>query len=284
MKRLSLVVVVLLAWCATSAAQAPPEACFTAHERTQSLRRDYRYREALQLALSCAQASCPKLVRDDCSHWYDELEQSTPSLVFAVRDQAGRDLVNVSVFARDVLLTRELDGHAVALDPGVYPLRFEAEGFKSATRDLTVRESEKMRPVEVVLEPLVAPVAPARKEDAPVAQPPGRERAFTPAVWALGAVAVVGAAGLLGFGIAGDRKESELRNDCAPNCRPAERDEVQRDYLLADISLAVGGAALVTATVLYFVGRESPRQRAAAPSLGAAFARQGGLLTIESEF
>jgi hypothetical protein len=106
-----------------------------------------------------------------------------------------------------------------------------------------VREGEKNREVTVVFK---APEPPP----SPPPPPPAFERPVPVAVWVLGGLTVVGGALFATFGALG---VSERGSTCAPQgCTESQRDSIETKFRIGDISLAVGAAALVTGTVLFF--------------------------------
>jgi hypothetical protein len=265
----------------TAVARAQSPVCLSAHESAQRLRRDGRFLEARQQLLQCAQANCPRVVRNDCTSWATEVEASTPSLVFAVASSLGADLAEVGVSANGVPLLSRLDGRAIAVDPGVYTLRFEADGHQPLEETITVRESEHSRFVRVELSAL--PSAPA--EAAPLA-------AFTPAkgrLWptssiVLGGITLAAAGSALGFGVWGKREYNRVDDRCGPQpCADSEVDAGKRAYVLADV---FAGVALVgaVASVWTYVGANRADIARSAPRVDAQLERGGLRLSFSRAF
>jgi hypothetical protein len=71
-------------------------------------------------------------------------------------------------------------------------------------------------------------------------------------------VALAGAGSFVFFGLRAKQDVDEMRTSCAPFCDPARVDAARRDALIANISLGVGAAALVTAGVFVFVSQKAP--------------------------
>jgi hypothetical protein len=78
-------------------------------------------------------------------------------------------------------------------------------------------------------------------------------------------VAAVVAGGLLTYW--GNKDNTELENQCKPNCNPSDADHVKALYVASDISFGVGLAALGVTTWLFASSRSA--ERAAAPSAAA---------------
>lgn len=239
----------------------PLSACVEDHKLVQTARESGQFLASREAAARCAQASCPRLIREDCAAWYMELEQQTPSLVLDVRDPAGRDVAEPQV----TLGARALDvhGRAVALDPGTYELRVEAPGFEPRSERIVLRQGEKNRRVTLTLQPSGAlPAARARP-------------AASPAVIGLGAFGLAGLGTFAALAIAGRVRQSDLDHDgCKPHCERRDVDGVNRMYLGANIAAVLGGTAALAATVIHV--RDRRRARALDVAVGPFGVRLGG--------
>lgn len=125
--------------------------CVAANESAQELRREGKLRETRAQLSVCISASCPGPVREDCVARLAETEAAVPSVVFDVRDDTDRDLSAVRVTMDGQPLADRLDGGAIAVDPGPHHFVFEAQRFRTETRDLVLREGVKNRRERVVL-------------------------------------------------------------------------------------------------------------------------------------
>lgn len=262
---------------AGSLAAAPPDkaSCVAAYESEQTVRKDGRLREAREKALFCAQAACPASLRDQCAQWVAEIDQSMPTVVFSVTDDAGTDLTDVEVWVDGAKLVDKLDGKALALDPGKHLIKFVNEAAPAVEQTIIVREGEKNRDVKVKLVTAKAPVTPKEPltpKEPPADEPPKppterpRERPTPGSVYAFGITGVVGLGVFGTFAILGMQNKTALDNrGCRPNCPQADVDRVKHDFLIGDIGLAVGVVSLGTAAVLYFTRGEEP---AATPKAG----------------
>ena len=229
-------------------AKAEDASCQTAYERAQEFRTESRLGAARRELERCVQADCPDFVRGDCDRWLDEVEAAQPSLVLGATLE-GRDLTDVDVFVDGTQLVEQLDGKAVAVDPGRHSLRFAAKGAEPLTLEVVVREGEKSR---VVVAPLHAV-----KSSSPVAseQPAEAPRANrNPLSYVLAGVGVVGIGGFIALGSMGNSQRSDLEETCSPHCTDEELRPVRTKYLLADVSLGIGIVALGAAGYLFFSG------------------------------
>jgi hypothetical protein len=245
-----LLALALSALASRAAAESDVAACVADHKRVQTARESGHYLESREAAARCAQASCPQLIREDCAGWYVDVADSTPSIVLDVRDREGRD-----VSAPEVTLDEhKLDVHdrAIALDPGSHELRVEAAGFAPHVERILLRQGERNRRVAITLVPSQQP-----------ARQPAAERAFSPAVIALGTLGVVGLSTFAALGISGRIQHSRLDDQhCEPDCTRRDVDAVNRMYVAADVAAAIGGTAAIAATVLYVLDRRRERRLA----------------------
>lgn len=237
----------------------PAEACADASEKGQLLRIHGKLREARTQFLACVKDACPAVVRKDCGQFLVDVEAATPTVVLAVRDEKG-DLTDVRVTANGQVIADRLEGKSIAMDPGVYELRFEAKGHVSATQKVVVREGERNRVIGVTLatEQLVA--------DAP--KPPV-------AAWVFAGVAVVGASAFGVLGLSARSQYRDLKDTCAPRCDEDDIDRAKRTAAFADVALVLGVASAGVATWLFVDHAKRAEVRAVA---------RGSWLGIEAQF
>lgn len=247
-------------------ANAEPD-CPTASEEGQRARDQGKAIEARELFRICSKATCPGVVRKDCTKWLGELEESLPSIVIAARDGSGGDLTNVRVLVDGQEVTTKTDGKAIPINPGEHTLRFEAPHLPPKTETIVVRMGEKNRLVKVQLgetkatpPPVTPPVGPPPPEK-PVTPPPSN-----PPILGY----VLGGAGILaigGFAILGATAKSDLdglKSTCAPFCAQDDLDSVKSRMLVADILLGTGAVALVVGTILILTHGSGSSSRTAA--------------------
>lgn len=266
---LALLTLLTLASSARAQPSAQVKACVAAHTEAQRLRMAGRLLAAREQLLACAQRECPELVANDCALWLPELDADLPSVVLAVADSEGRDLLEVRVFANDRLLTEHTEGHAVALDPGSYRFRFEADGYRSLTLTASVRQAEKNRIVRAKLEPDLAPSAAARSGRAPDGQQGSDDTADASvpvASYVLGGVALASFGAFAYFAVTGKDEYDRLSDSCGRACTEADVEDGKRAYVLADVALGVGVASAAAAVIVFFAAGEgaSPDDRAQA--------------------
>jgi hypothetical protein len=253
------VCLVALTLLATSAARADRETCIAAHEEAQVMRMRGRYSAAREQLLICAQAGCPQLISSDCIALMSEVEASLSTVVFAVSDAHGQDLIDVRVLSDGKLLSQRLDGRAIAIDPGVHELAFEAPGYARATHKVTVVEAQKRRLIQVQL------VLDAGAAARPQAHPRDSESELVRRRYLASYVLWGGAAAALGAGIAlgvlGKKELDRLEESCGGVCSKRDVSPGKRLYIGADVAFALAGGMTVAATWLYFATRKKRAQQ-----------------------
>jgi hypothetical protein len=214
--------------------------CLDSFERAQRDRKAGKLRASRTGFRTCANAGCPRLVRKDCNDALAALTTAIPSVRVTVRDASGAELDEFSL---------EIDGQsveasdeAIELDPGEHILSFAAADGSAREERVTLKPGDLNVPVIVTL----GANASFTDRGAPRTAP-GQRRPTPPIVYVLSGIAALGLAGFVGFGLSGRSAES-----CKGHCSEAEIDRVNREYLLADIGLAVFAAAGGGAAYFYF--------------------------------
>jgi len=280
----------------TANARAEPAACIASHRSGQRAKLEGHLRNAAKLFATCsADASCPAVVRDDCSKFLEETNRALPTVIFAVVEDDARDLTDVKVFADDELIASSLNGRAVELDPGPHHFRFAMPQGQVVKQDALVREGEKDRLIRVkVTSPrpaAPAPAAPGPAVPVPAAPPPARPHSPPLGAWIAASGAVAALATGVTLGALGAGKQSEL-DRCKPACPPTVRstyDSAKSLYLGADISFSVAVVATGIATWL-FLAQPGTRDRTADTSsprrvsVGAAPTPGGASVVVRSVF
>jgi hypothetical protein len=252
---------------AAGAADPAVESCMSAHERGQKHALEGAAASAMKEYAVCARTQCPKLVREDCSRRLARATEEAPTLRLEVSGIDAED-VRVSIDGGEA---EPLGDEPVFVDPGSHRVRFVAGDGRESERSVEVSSGEK--DVRVV-----ATFAAARSEpEADPAPAEPRSAGPSPAVWIFGGLAVVGIAGFVGFGLAGKSKQAEL-DDCKPSCSDGSLyDDMHRNYVIADVSLAIGLGSAALAAYFYVDGNRSQR-------VGLTPAGRGGLVTWDASF
>jgi hypothetical protein len=276
-----LLVGVLLAASSASAAEPTKQECIAANESAQDLRRAGKLREARASLAVCTAASCPGPVREDCAQRLTEIEAVMPTVVFAAKDSAGHDLSTVRVTKDGEPLLDKLDGSAIVVDPGEHRFSFEAEGMRNTERTLIVREGDRARRVQVVLQ---STIAPRMGEAAPRTSDGSSQRSLGLALGASGAAAVV--VGAIFSFAAKSTYDSAIQNECRGNAATCTQQGVQDGHAaagqatVATVLFGGGGALLAGGALLYFTARRPTTGFLVSPTVAST----GGGLSLRGQF
>lgn len=241
------------------AVAADKVACVEAAEAGQRLRKEGHLVSARDRLLVCASRECPDVVSQDCTGWLGEVQRSLGSVIVKARSVAGEPLSDVTVFLDGTELAERAPTAAIDVDPGPHVFRCERTGFAPAERQAQLSEGERGHEVDCALAPTaqilrreaVGSRADPRVFEALPPKPP--ETAPLPwVVWPLGGIALAGGASFAYFGLTGLADENTLRakGGCAPYCTSTDLEPVRTKFVIADISLGVGVAALAVAAVV----------------------------------
>jgi hypothetical protein len=246
---------VLFGLASLAAAEPSSEACTSAYESNQQLRKDGKLVAAREPLLLCVQQACPDFVRPDCEKWLAEVERQTPTIVFAAKSADGRDLVDVRVFVDGVERTDSLDGRALGVDPGPHKLRFEHGDGPPREMSVVLAQGVKDRVVTVSFAgpepgPSAGP-APLDPAPSPTSAPaPDRgevDRGQPILAYVFGGLGLGGFAAFAALGIIGRNEASDLDELCAqddPGCTQEAIDSTRTKLVAADVSLGIGAGLL----------------------------------------
>jgi hypothetical protein len=214
------------------------------------------------------------MVKRDCGRWLEELSRAIPTVVVAVRDERGRDVLDARATIDGQSIP--IDGKPVPLDPGRHEVRAVRSGASSVAQEIVVAEGDRDRTVTLTLATPAPPPPPPpspsassspaatteRRRDVPIMQPApapvdrAEDRGVPAGVWALGGVGVVAMGAFTYFAIRGAGDRSTF--GCDRGCVDADYTQVKHELLAADVSLGVGLATLGAAVVWWLVTREPP--------------------------
>lgn len=251
---------------AAAANAAPPQRaeCFDAYEQGQRHRKARELGAARKSFISCSNDVCPASIKSECARWAGEVETDIPTVILSARRAGGRDLADVRVTLDGAELTRSLDGRALEIDPGEHVFRFEAEG-QSVQQTWVIREREKGRVLALVFD----------EPDTSELTRPSAGR--SPLPWIFGGVGLVALGSFTYFGLHGRSQQSSLDDrGCKPRCPQDDVDDLERSYLVANVSLGVSLLALGGAAYFYLSERS---QSVSDPHTALGFAATpGGVL------
>jgi hypothetical protein len=244
----------LLVTSFASGAEQTKQKCAANSESAQDLRRAGKLHEARASFAACTAASCPGPIREDCAQRLKDIEAAMPTVVLEAKNAAGHDLSAVRVTMDGTLLREELDGTAIAIDPGEHTFAFEASGFRKTEDTAVVREGERDRRVRVVLESLAPASGIARDAPRSVDRDPRRPLGLALGLAGGAGIAVGAVVGLVAKATYDNALQAECGGD--PNrCTPQGTKDGQTAHSQATastVALVAGGVLLAGGAVLYF--------------------------------
>jgi hypothetical protein len=237
---------------APEASTAAVERCASDHETARLLRLEERWLDARAAMLRCADQSCPIAIQSDCSEWLGELSKLIPTLIIVVeRDDQSTQPVRLELDGRTLEVIEQLG--PVEVLPGKHVLRFTLGSHAPIEREIVLDKGEKNRVIRVrFTRPQAAvPAAPAQSPTAPRLVP---ARPIPTSTYLLAGGAVAALATSSSLLVATLSSLSAARNTCAPNCKSAEREDIELRLLAVD-GLAAAGFILGGLAVYTFVRR-----------------------------
>jgi hypothetical protein len=259
-----------------NASEQEKAVCAQSFEQAQRLRNDSQYLAANRELLKCANPKCGDALFQECSKLYGELQAAIPSVVFEAR-AGSQELVDVTVSLAGQLLTQQLDGKPVLIDPGSHTFKFEALDMAPIEKTVIVRAGEKYRQIAVVFEAKTpTPVVTAPVTPPPTTTLPADSGRHVPlGSYVLGGVGVLALGGFVAFRAMGSSDYDGLQTSCSPHCSQSEVDKVKQKYLISNVALGVGAAAFVGALVIYVA---QPHQSSGETAFMVSPGLNGGLL------
>lgn len=228
---------------ATPASADDKSECIAASERAQRMRIDGKLPEARASLLVCARASCPAVVRQDCSVWLSEVSQLMPSIVIAAKDPKGADLVKVRVRLDQTTIAEQLDGKAIPVPTGSHTLHAEHEGFAPVDVPVLIREGEKARSVEVRFG---AAAAAGSSAPADHAEASGGHSIFPWIVAGVGGATLATGLVIATVGVTGIPDQCNfLKQSCEPKTPDDVKQTAESKHALALAGFGVAGAGVL---------------------------------------
>lgn len=223
-------------------------------QKTEGMRAAGQYRAARALLLECVNAQCGGDVRRRCAATLQKVDAVTPSIVVRAQLASGDDVSEVTLSIGDEQLASSLDGIAIPVDPGEHRLVLQRAGHAPVSQVVNIREGEKFRAVDVMLEP--SPLVSADAGESPANGSSGFDGRLAAGGTLIG-VGVIGLASFTWLGLKARSDENDLKA-CKPFCSKAQGDSVLARYWMANVSAGVGVLALGAATWLLLSGPSEP--------------------------
>jgi hypothetical protein len=220
-----------------------------------------------ELAAADARAEKADQVAEEVEGRLESLRQRIPKLT--IKRGAGADAASISVDG--VSVGDQVVGTPMPTDPGPHAVEAKAPGFKQFRQSVRVAEQQS-ETIEVVLE--AEPVPPPGSLPGGAAQPRGRDGVRT-AGYVVGGV---GVASLIASGVffyLRQQKINDLDKSCPNRICPSHAYDSDRDAgktytVVADVTLAVGVAAVAGGVVLVLTSRPSSSGPEPGPSVALA--------------
>jgi hypothetical protein len=264
-------------WLTSRAAFAEPPArqnddasqgCAQANDRAIEDKHQSRLRAARQEYFTCASASCPAEIRGVCADRLDKIKDEIPTVVFELTEAKDRQ-GPIRVTMDGEVLTEQLQGLALEVDPGLHWFVFEARGMTAVRKQLNVLQGVQHQrfqiddrqpsvaavtdiPPSITTEPPIAATPTAGASAPTLAVSSGTEPGPSSLRRKLGiaGIAAGGAfviAGAVSWKLSNDRY-NDLKAACDSGCTVNERSDgmsaVQTRDRLAVGGFVVGGALL----------------------------------------
>lgn len=253
-------------------------ACIASVDRAQKRESQKLLVSARADFVACASDACPAAIREDCARSLLAVDAALPTVVFSALGDSGGDATDVSVTIDGVLVLSQLDGKALAIDPGPHTVRFDRKSGQSMETQVLAREGEKARVIQISFKrdepagatvPAASPVpmapAPVPKSDLP------KERAPAPIIpVGLGVLGTVGLGTALVLRLNATSEADNLRNTCAPACDASARDALSDRIGLSNVVLGLGLSMLAGAAVTWLL---TPGRSQSASALPQVFVR-----------
>jgi hypothetical protein len=283
---------------APGAADMTKAQCVSVNSNAQDLRRAGKLTEALENLRQCSAPSCPAIVRDDCTQRIDEVQRAQPTIIFDIKDGAGRDLIDVTATVDGQTTTRKIDGSAWGLDPGGHAFVFTEPGQQPVTQTFVLREGEKDRRERIVIgtppPPATATLAPAPtaslapSEFASKGMPSQKVAALVVGGVGLAGVAAGTVFGLLTFSAASQQKSACASSTTCANYAQASsaHSTGETDATLSTVTFIGGGALVAAGAILFLTSPHVSEQPlpAMAVVIAPGLAPGGGGIWARGEF
>jgi hypothetical protein len=270
----------LLAGSEAAASEPTKQECVSANESAQDSQHAGKLREARARLAVCVAESCPGPVREDCAQRLSQVDAAMPMLVFEARDEADHDVIAVRVTMDGQPFADKLDGTAIPVDPGPHLFELEAEGLRTETRNVVIREGDKGRHERVAMVAATPPpggTATAMQSPEELPASDGAKQRMIGLV--LGGAGVVGVAigGIFGL-VSKSTYESAQSSECGSavhmpdnQCSSSGVGQVHSAFTQATVSTIgfIGGALLLGGGAYVYLTAPKGRSVSVGPAVGA---------------
>jgi hypothetical protein len=130
-------------------AKVDARSCQVAFDSGQKKEQSGRLVEASLLFAQCADETCGAPLWHDCVVRSTQLSTALPSVVPVVVDESGAPRVDVEVKMDGRLITSQLNGRAIAIDPGTHEFSFSTSAGVFSSQKLTIARGERNHALSV---------------------------------------------------------------------------------------------------------------------------------------
>ncbi len=162
------VAVTVLAAASTQAKGRPVRACSASYSAAQERQKSGELRQARELLLECARSACGAALQHRCAAEASKVNEDIAWVTPVVADAGGQPVARVQIRLDGRLVATKLDGHAMAIDPGVHEVVVTAHVGKWPGRDMTA--TRKVMIAQGQRGPL--PIAMPSEDEEAAGQPP----------------------------------------------------------------------------------------------------------------
>jgi hypothetical protein len=212
---------------------------------------------------TCLRSSCKDWIVADCSRWLTEVENRIPTVVFAARDTAGRDVTDARVTTKaGEAIVATLDGRSIETNPGAYNYVFvQPDGTRREAR-VIVREGEKAQVVRAIFDAPPGSVEQGRPVTSPETPGTGAPamRPLRMLGYGIGGLGVVGLGVGSIFGLMATSAKSSGNCDSAGICDPGTRDDAYPLATVSTVGFVAGGALLAGGIALVLLSPSDPKR------------------------
>jgi hypothetical protein len=281
---------VLAGACALTASAAPARAddkadCAAAYTSGQAQRDSGAFTRARESLALCARPVCKDWMVAECARWLDDVERRQPTVVLFA-DGAHGELVDIVRVDLDdgKPFAKELDGRAIALDPGRHTLSFVARDGTTVSVTKMIAEGQKAMAIKATFE--TTAVAPTTTTPPPVDASSSAEPSsggWRTAGWIMGGVGVAGLAAGGIFGLVALNKKSNGHCDASNVCDAGTSSGMKSAALLSDVGFVAGSVLLAGGAAILLFGPGKPAARTGL-NVSPIVAASGGGVVLGGHF
>jgi hypothetical protein len=258
------------------------KACLDAYGNAQEFRKNNDLLKARQALWTCAGATCPAIVQNDCTAWLGQVADAIPSVVLEAKLD-NDNVFDVSVSLDGTPVATQLDGKPVEINPGLHTFVFERPGAAPVEKKVIIAAHAKS---QVILAEWTTPPPISRsgsthaggEASTPMVRP------IPPLAYVLAGTSVAAFGAFAVLGITGDAIKGNLQSSsCASlhDCDTSTVSSLETRFVAADIAAGVGALAAVGAITVFLL---RPERAAQVPSVGIAPTSGGAFVQWRSSF